>query len=37
RNGDMQEYGILPSAETLFVPPTSGKGCDWILILDVLG
>ena len=37
RTGEKNEFAIVPAAEALFVPPTAGKGCDWILILDVMG
>lgn len=36
RNGTETAFGIVPPAETLFVPPTSGKGQDWVLIVDVM-
>lgn len=34
RTGKEETFAIVPSADTLFVPPSSGKGCDWILILE---
>jgi hypothetical protein len=36
RNGEVRVYGVFPPEEVLFVPPASGKGFDWVLILDVL-
>lgn len=36
RTGGEAVFAIVPPRETLFVPPTSGKGCDWVLVLDVL-
>lgn len=34
RTGEEKVFAMVTWAETLFVPPTSGKGNDWILILD---
>ena len=35
RNGISTPFAIVPaSRETLFIPPTSGKGSDWVLIAD---
>lgn len=36
RAAETKAFAVVPPAETLFVPPTSGKGCDWVLVLDVL-
>ncbi|MHB1317112.1 MAG: putative collagen-binding domain-containing protein [Anaerolineae bacterium] len=36
RTGEETVFAIVPPRETLFVPPTSGKGCDWVLALDVV-
>jgi hypothetical protein len=35
RTGQVAVFAIVPPRETLFVPPTCGKGCDWVLVLDV--
>jgi hypothetical protein len=37
RTGEMKVFAVVPPAETLFAPPSSGKGNDWVLVLDVLG
>ena len=37
RNAYSEPFAIIPANETLFVPPSSGKGNDWVLILDVVG
>ena len=34
RNGHEEVISVVPGKETLFVPPTSGKGCDWVLVLE---
>jgi hypothetical protein len=34
RNGEERSFAFVTSKEKLFVPPSSGKGNDWILILD---
>ncbi len=35
RTGGEEIFTILPTAGKMtFAPPTSGKGCDWVLILD---
>ncbi len=36
RTGDERVFGVVAPTENLFVPPTSGKGNDWVLIMDVL-
>lgn len=37
RTGEEVLFGILrPGEKTLVVPPTRGKGQDWVLVLDVL-
>jgi len=37
RSGETKTFAVLPGeGDAQFVPPTQGKGCDWILILDVL-
>ena len=36
RTGEENTFGIIPSGPNTFVPPTNGKGQDWVLILDVL-
>lgn len=36
RTGETAIFAVVPPAETLFVPPSSGKGQDWVLILDML-
>ncbi len=36
RTGESKVFAVVPPAQTLFVPPSSGKGCDWMLVLDVL-
>lgn len=36
RTGKEEAFAILPPKETLFVPPSSGKGQDWVLIVDVV-
>lgn len=36
RTGAEQVFGIFAPRETLFVPPSMGKGCDWVLVLDVV-
>jgi hypothetical protein len=35
RTGKMELFAVVPAKEALFVPPTSGKGCDWVLVADV--
>jgi hypothetical protein len=37
RTGESEVFAIVPASETLFVPPSAGKGNDWVLVLDVLG
>lgn len=37
RTGSETLFALVPPRETLFVPPTSGKGQDWVLVLDVVG
>lgn len=34
RNGEEKVFAAITSKEEVFVPPSSGKGNDWILILD---
>lgn len=34
RTGEEEIYGIFPPCESLFVPKSSGKGNDWVLILE---
>ena len=36
RTGESEAFAIVPPAQALFVPPSCGKGCDWVLVLDVL-
>ena len=36
RTAETKTFAVVPPAETLFVPPSSGKGNDWVLILDSL-
>ena len=37
RTGETTAFAVVPAcADTQFVPPTSGKDQDWVLILDVL-
>lgn len=35
RTGKQQQFAAVPPTDTMFVPPSSGKGNDWLLILDV--
>jgi hypothetical protein len=37
RTGEEALFAVVPAAEVVFAPPTSGKGCDWVLVLDVEG
>jgi hypothetical protein len=37
RTAETKAFALVPPAEALFVPPTSGKGSDWVLVLDVMG
>lgn len=37
RTAETKVFAIVPAAETLFVPPTQGKGSDWVLVLDLMG
>ncbi len=37
RTAEVKTFAIVPPTETLFVPPTNGKGCDWVLVLDIVG
>lgn len=35
RTGETTIFGVLPArGKTLLVPPSRGKGCDWVLILE---
>lgn len=34
RTGEERVFAAIPPQKTLFVPPSSGKGQDWILIVD---
>ena len=35
RTGEEKVFGVLPAAgKTLVVPPSQGKGCDWVLVLE---
>ena len=41
RTGETHAFATVPgdldrNRPALFVPPSSGKGCDWVLILDTL-
>lgn len=36
RTGECQPFAILPAAEAVLVPPSSGKGNDWVAVLDAL-
>ncbi|MBE5803526.1 MAG: DUF4038 domain-containing protein [Clostridiales bacterium] len=37
RTGASEIFCILPArGQTVLVPPTQGKGCDWVLILEVV-
>jgi hypothetical protein len=36
RTGETKPFAILPPVETLLVPPSQGKGNDWVAVLDVL-
>ena len=36
RSGEETAFGVFNQREALFVPPSSGSGCDWVLILDML-
>ena len=37
RTGKEEVFTVLaPVGQTLLVPPTQGKGCDWVLILDAV-
>lgn len=36
RTGTEEPFSLLPSEDALFVPPSQGKGHDWVLILDVI-
>jgi hypothetical protein len=36
RTGAEDVFGIAGPSETLFVPPSSGKGNDWVLIADAV-
>lgn len=33
---DTGPFAVAAPSEALFVPPSCGKGCDWVLMLDVL-
>lgn len=37
RTGETRPFALTPPADTLYVPPDSGKGRDWVLIVDRLG
>lgn len=34
RNGEETPYAAVTAKESIFLPPSSGKGNDWVLILD---
>lgn len=37
RTGESEIFAILPAyGKTLLAPPTQGKGCDWVLILEAM-
>ena len=37
RTGETSVFGILPARDSsTLVPPTQGKGCDWVLVLEVV-
>ena len=37
RTGEEAVFAILPpEGSNFFVPPTQGKGCDWVLILEAV-
>lgn len=37
RTGKEQIFAILPpQGKTMLVPPTQGKGCDWVLVLEAV-
>lgn len=36
RTGASRAFGVMPAQEAWFAPPTSGRGCDWVLVLHVL-
>ncbi|MFA5561454.1 MAG: glycoside hydrolase family 140 protein [Eubacteriales bacterium] len=36
RTGAETLFGVVPQDDVLLVPPTQGKGCDWVLICDVV-
>ena len=36
RTGETRLFAMVPPSESLFVPPSCGKGCDWVLILDTV-
>ena len=37
RTGAQRVFAILPpEGRNLFAPPTQGKGCDWVLILEAV-
>jgi hypothetical protein len=36
RTAGTHAFAIVPPAETMFAPPSAGKGNDWVLVLDVL-
>lgn len=37
RTGEERIFAILPShGRATFAPPTQGKGCDWVLILEAV-
>ena len=37
RTGEEKPFAILPARETLLVPPTQGKGQDWVCVIDIVG
>ena len=37
RTGDTHVFALTPPVDTLYVPPDSGKGRDWVLVVDRLG
>ena len=37
RTGEESVFAILPAeGKTVVAPPTQGKGCDWVLILEAV-
>jgi hypothetical protein len=37
RSGEITQFAVVPAKTALFVPPSQGKGSDWVLVVDVIG